>query len=78
MAGVVGLAGSAERQGGRPATEGGRSHLGPARPFLGVLPFTSAAFGRLYDRSRRLLPLIAAHWGIDAVVTVAALLGVPV
>ncbi len=35
-------------------------------------------FGLLYDRYRRLLPLIAAHWGIDAVVSVAALLGLPV
>ncbi len=34
-------------------------------------------FGLLYDRYRRLLPLIAAHWGIDAVVNVAALLGLP-
>jgi len=34
-------------------------------------------FGLLYDRYRRLLPLIAAHWGIDAVVTVAAMLGLP-
>ncbi len=35
-------------------------------------------FGLLYDRYRRLLPLIAAHWGIDAVVGVAAMLGLPV
>ncbi len=35
-------------------------------------------FGLLYDRYRRLLPLIAAHWGIDAVVHVAAMLGVPI
>ena len=34
-------------------------------------------FGLLYDRYRRLLPLIAAHWGIDAVVSVGAMLGLP-
>lgn len=34
-------------------------------------------FGLLYDRYRRLLPLVAAHWGIDAVVGVAAMLGLP-
>lgn len=34
-------------------------------------------FGLIYDRYRRLLPLVAAHWGIDAVVGVAALLGLP-
>ncbi len=33
-------------------------------------------FGRLYDRYRRLLPLIAAHGGIDAVSSVAAMLRV--
>jgi len=35
-------------------------------------------FGLIYDRYRRLLPLIGAHWGIDAAVGVAALLGLPV
>ena len=34
-------------------------------------------FGLLYDRYRRLLPLIAAHWGIDAMVNVGAMLGLP-
>ncbi len=35
-------------------------------------------FGLLYDRYRRLVPLIAAHWGIDAVVGVAAMLRLPI
>ena len=35
-------------------------------------------FGVLYDRHRQLVPLVAAHWGIDAVVGVAAFLGVPI
>ncbi len=35
-------------------------------------------FGLLYDRYRRLLPLVATHWGIDAMVTVATMLGLPV
>ena len=34
-------------------------------------------FGLIYDRYRRLLPLIAAHWGIDAAVGVATMLGLP-
>jgi membrane protease YdiL (CAAX protease family) len=35
-------------------------------------------FGLLYDRYRRLVPLLAAHWGIDAVVGVANMLRLPI
>lgn len=35
-------------------------------------------FGVIYDRHRQLVPLVAAHWGVDAVVGVAALLGIPI
>lgn len=45
---------------------------------MGVPAFVvGLIFGLLYDRYRRLLPLIAAHWGIDGVVYVSAMLGQP-
>ncbi len=47
--------------------------LGTGLPVFAV----GLIFGLVYDRYRRLLPLIAAHWGIDAVVGVGAMLGLP-
>ena len=33
-------------------------------------------FGLIWDRNRRLVPLIAAHWGVDLLPTVSSMLGV--
>ena len=45
--------------------------------FLGDAVIGQVVSRLLYDRYRRLLPLIAAHWGIDAMVNVGAMLGLP-
>ena len=37
----------------------------------GALVVVGLVFGILYDRYRQLPPLIAAHWGVDAVVFIA-------
>jgi membrane protease YdiL (CAAX protease family) len=56
---------------------------GEAGNFFSVLVGTGAPvfvagmiFGLIWDRHRRILPLIAAHWGVDVLPTVSSMLGV--
>jgi membrane protease YdiL (CAAX protease family) len=59
--------------------EGRAGDLGSVIIGTGVPVFVvGLVFGLLYDRYRKLVPLIAAHWGIDAVVGVAAFLRIPI
>jgi uncharacterized protein len=57
--------------------EGTAGDLGSVLIGTGVPVFiVGLIFGVLWDRYRSLLPLIAAHWGIDTLPTVFSLLGI--
>jgi membrane protease YdiL (CAAX protease family) len=59
--------------------EGQAGDLGSVILGTGVPVFlVGLVFGILYDRHRQLVPLVAAHWGIDAIVGVAAFLEIPI
>ena len=57
--------------------EGSAGDLGLVLMGTGIPVFVvGLIFGLLWDRYRSLLPLIAAHWGIDTLPTVFSLLGI--
>ena len=57
--------------------EGSAGDLGSVLIGTGIPVFVvGLIFGLLWDRYRSLLPLIAAHWGIDTLPTVFSLLGI--
>lgn len=57
--------------------EGSAGDLGSVLIGTGVpILIVGSIFGLLWDRYRSLLPLVAAHWGIDILPTVISLLGV--
>lgn len=57
--------------------EGSAGDLGSVILGTGIPVFiVGLIFGILWDRHRSLLPLIAAHWGIDTLPTVFSLLGI--